>query len=191
MDNAKSSTFQERFIKLVGEKATHEEIAQIVHTSRQNVGNWLSGKTKPDINALANIARGYNVSTDYLLGLTDIKTNDTDLKAVCEYTGLSEEAAEKLHEFHTAEYGHRYVERPRKTCEIEGIEINTEFNANAMSFINDMITDEMTSFNNLLSAIQARGNADKCIMMYLGRTGRLNVLECPARVHYDSKGGRC
>lgn len=32
----------------------------------------------------------------------------------------------------------------------------------------------MTNLNDLLSAIQTRDNADKCIMMYLGRT----AIEC-------------
>lgn len=96
MGTAKSSTFQERFRDLIGEAATQEEIAKKVNSSRQNVGNWLSGKSKPDINALAEIAKGYNVSTDYLLGLTDVKTSDTDIKAICDYTGLSEKAVKEI-----------------------------------------------------------------------------------------------
>ena len=90
MKKAKNTAFQDRFRELVGADATQEEIALKVHSSRQNVGNWLGGKTKPDIYALAEIAKGYGVSTDYLLGLTDIKTINSDIQAVCKYTGLSE-----------------------------------------------------------------------------------------------------
>ncbi len=43
------------------------------------------------------LAKFYEVSTEYILGLTDIKTKDTELAAVCEYTGLSEEMVEQLH----------------------------------------------------------------------------------------------
>ena len=64
--------FQNRFRKIVGETATQEEIAKIVNSSRQNVGNWLSGKAKPDMNALTEIAKGYDVSVDFLLGLIDV-----------------------------------------------------------------------------------------------------------------------
>ena len=39
---------------------------------------------------LRYLADFYGVSTDYLLGLTDVKTPDASLRAVCEYTGLSE-----------------------------------------------------------------------------------------------------
>lgn len=45
---------------------------------------------------MVKLAKLYNTSTDYLLGLTDIKTTDTELKAVCEYTGLTEEAIHNI-----------------------------------------------------------------------------------------------
>lgn len=98
-ENDKKNVFQERFRELVGDTATQEEIASIVNTSRQNVGNWLKGKSKPDINALAEIAKGYKVSTDWLLGLTDIKTSDTKIKDICEYIGLSEDTVKSFSEF--------------------------------------------------------------------------------------------
>ena len=91
----KGAIFQERFKELVG-KSTQEEVAKKVNTSRQNVGNWLNGKSRPDIYALAEISKGYNVSTDYLLGLTDIKSTDTTIQGVCEYTGLAEQAVKTI-----------------------------------------------------------------------------------------------
>ena len=49
------------------------------------------------------LADFYGVSLDYLLGKTDIKSFDTDLKSVCEYTGLSEQAVENIWSFcHTS-----------------------------------------------------------------------------------------
>lgn len=83
--------FQKRFAELV-DNATQEEVARKVNTSRQNVGNWLNGKTRPDINAISEIAKGFGVSTDYLLGLTDVKTSDTTVQNICKYTGLNEKA---------------------------------------------------------------------------------------------------
>lgn len=97
MENAnKTNIFQKRFKELVGDTATQEEIAGKVNTSRQNVGNWLNGKSKPDIYALAEISKGYGVSTDWLLGLTDIKTNNVTLQDTCKYTGLSEKAIHSI-----------------------------------------------------------------------------------------------
>lgn len=34
----------------------------------------------------------FNCSTDYILGLTDVKTNNADIRHICEVTGLSEKA---------------------------------------------------------------------------------------------------
>lgn len=97
MDNANvKNIFQERFKELVGDTATQEEIANRVNTSRQNVGNWLNGKSKPDIYALAEIAKGYSVSVDWLLGLTNVKSNDITIKNICEYTGLTEKAIGRI-----------------------------------------------------------------------------------------------
>lgn len=51
------------------------------------------------IETLYKLAEYYNVSTDYLLGRTDVKTPDTELKTVCEVTNLSESAVNRIIEF--------------------------------------------------------------------------------------------
>ena len=48
---------------------------------------------------LKKIANYYGVSTDYLLGLTDVKAPETNLRAICEYTGLTETAVEAIRLF--------------------------------------------------------------------------------------------
>ena len=78
--NKEQNVFKDRFNEIVGSDATQEEIAQKIGTSRQNVGNWLSGRSKPDILALKNIAQAYDVSTNYLLGISDVKTSDAEKK---------------------------------------------------------------------------------------------------------------
>lgn len=45
------------------------------------------------------LADFYGVSLDYLLGKTDIKSSDTDLRSVCEYTGLTEQAVKNIWSF--------------------------------------------------------------------------------------------
>lgn len=50
------------------------------------------------ISTVVKMAKYYNVSTDYLLGLTDNTTIDPEVKTICEYTGLNEESVNKLHE---------------------------------------------------------------------------------------------
>ena len=89
------SQFTDIFRSLIMDE-TQQEVANRVGVSRQNVGKWLSGETTPDISTLGKIADAYGVSTDYLLGRTSVKTTDIDLKAVCEYIGISEKAVTKI-----------------------------------------------------------------------------------------------
>lgn len=102
MSNAKkffglSSPFAER-LKLLffNSGETQEQVANRFNVTRQGFGNWLNGRTQPDYDALCKLAEYYKVSTDYLLGRTDVKTPDTELKTVCEVTNLSEAAAKKI-----------------------------------------------------------------------------------------------
>ena len=81
------------------EKTTQGELAKVCNVSRQSVAQWKNGKTKPDIYYLGKIADFFNVSTDYLLGRSSVQSTDTDVKMICEYTGLSEYSVDVLHFF--------------------------------------------------------------------------------------------
>lgn len=65
--------------------------------TRQAIGKWIVGESVPDVLTLIKIAEYFEVSTDYLLGLSDADTNDVELSAVCNYTGLSKESVLFLH----------------------------------------------------------------------------------------------
>lgn len=83
--------------KLLEEKSiTQEELANYVGVKRQSIAAWKDGKTIPDAYNLGKIAKKFTVSADYLLGLSDIPTIDTDIRAIQEKTGLSEEAIKIL-----------------------------------------------------------------------------------------------
>lgn len=75
---------------------TQEDIAKYLDCNRATVANYENGKRQPDYNTLIKLAQKYSVSTDYLLGLTDVTTTDRNLKFICDYTGLSEEAIASL-----------------------------------------------------------------------------------------------
>lgn len=49
-----------------------------------------------DYRYFLKIARYFNVSTDYLLGLTDAPTTDADLRYICDYTGFDERTIKTL-----------------------------------------------------------------------------------------------
>lgn len=93
-----NKVFLRRFRALVNQDPKSlDELAKEFGASRQTVSKWLSGDSIPNIDALVKMAKLYNVSTDYLLGVSDTMSADVSVKAAMEYTGLSEAAVEWLH----------------------------------------------------------------------------------------------
>ena len=84
-------------------KALHEntnekqaDTAANLGVTRQSFNNWLNAVNEPDFATLIKIAKYYNTSVDYLLGLSDIESLDSNIKTSCTTTGLSQAAVEKL-----------------------------------------------------------------------------------------------
>ncbi len=50
---------------------THEELAEMLGLSQKQIWRYEAEKTEPSGKILARIAEVFNVSTDYLLGITD------------------------------------------------------------------------------------------------------------------------
>lgn len=58
----------------------------------------------PDAITLIKIAQKCSVSADWLLGLTEVSSKNADIREICEFTMLNEQAICKLHELHHMEY---------------------------------------------------------------------------------------
>lgn len=56
------------------------DVADIVHVTQASMSNYESGASSPDLDTVAELAKFYNVSTDYLLGVTDDRTSQVDRK---------------------------------------------------------------------------------------------------------------
>lgn len=91
--------------KTIGERiaavrAQHHEsqdiLAAALGVKRQVVGYWETGERPIKTEMLAEIAARYGVSADYLLGLSEASTTEPELKAVCDFIGLSEDAVKAL-----------------------------------------------------------------------------------------------
>lgn len=90
--------FAKRLKKLIEEHSiTQNELGNIVGASRQSISLYVNGERTPDIEIAARLADYFHTSVDYLLGRTDVKSPDTDIQSICNYTGLSEEAINYLH----------------------------------------------------------------------------------------------
>lgn len=50
---------------------TQKQLAVKLETTNSAVCDWEKGRTQPDLETLAKIARFFSVSADYLLGLSD------------------------------------------------------------------------------------------------------------------------
>lgn len=84
--------------KMYGGKGQNEHGKEKYRLSRQILIDYenkdrVNGMSIDTLNMLSDF---YNVSTDYILGLTNIKTSNTTIKEICEITGLNEESIKSL-----------------------------------------------------------------------------------------------
>ena len=62
----------ERVMQLIKQSGLSDNaFEKQLHLSQGTVGNWRSGRNKLSMEAIIKLARYFNVSADYLLGLTD------------------------------------------------------------------------------------------------------------------------
>lgn len=72
-------------------KTSQLTLAEYLGITRQAVSNYMTGQSSPDWKTLAKIATFFQVSADYLLGLSQTQSTNMTLQAACEYTKLTEE----------------------------------------------------------------------------------------------------
>lgn len=93
----KASVFPTQLRKLRAKKGISQEgLSKILGVSKSTLGLWENGDTLPDAKSLRDLAMYFQVSTDYLVGLSKIPSTDKDLEAICNFTGLSEAAINYL-----------------------------------------------------------------------------------------------
>lgn len=75
---------------------SQQELADSMGITRQSLSRYELGERTANIDLLKKIAEHYDVSADYLLGLTNNATTDANVQSVCKYTGLTDEAVRKI-----------------------------------------------------------------------------------------------
>lgn len=58
---------------------SQREVAKIARTSETNISRYINYDREPCLDILANLASGLHVSTDFLLGLSDVENPKPDL----------------------------------------------------------------------------------------------------------------
>lgn len=68
------------------------DLANMLGRKREEITMFETGTRTIDINTLKEVAKIFNVSTDYLLGLNDFENAEINYRKINELTGLSDEA---------------------------------------------------------------------------------------------------
>ena len=86
-----------------GKKLTQAQLSENINRDRSALSNWESDKieTIPPLDALLSLANYFQVDLDYILGASNIESEDT--KEIANVTHLSMESVAKLRQ--NAEYG--------------------------------------------------------------------------------------
>ena len=99
--------FRDRLIKLRKElNLTQEELAQKIGYTRTAISAWEIGRNEPSNTDTIKLAEYFGVSTDYLLGKSDIRNpNGEDLDklqiglSTKEYKNISDEQLKQIEDF--------------------------------------------------------------------------------------------
>lgn len=76
---------------------TQQELADKLEITRQSLSLYEKAERTINIELLAKIADFFNVSTDYLMGRTDVSSINKDIQVACNVTGLSEHIIKHLY----------------------------------------------------------------------------------------------
>lgn len=97
-------TFSTRLEQLlIDNNLTQQEFSEKIGISTGAVSSYINALKIPSILILQMISKEFNISADYLLGITDIPTLDENIQMISKYTGLSQRAIEYLKKLKTGE----------------------------------------------------------------------------------------
>lgn len=89
--------FPSRLSKIMKERqVSQEKLANALGVKRQTVSLYKTGQSSPNAEQLCKIAKFFNISSDWLLGISEAKSPDSDIQQICKQTGLSEDIVKYL-----------------------------------------------------------------------------------------------
>lgn len=93
-----SNNIGKRIEQLRKEKGeTQQQLADAVGVKRETIYQWESNTRDLKTKAIIGLAEHFEVSADWILGISSVKGRNADIKMICEYTGLSEDSILTLH----------------------------------------------------------------------------------------------
>jgi len=118
---------------LDGDGVRTEEVANAVGIGSSAVRSWYTGYARPDMEKISAICKFFGVSADWLLGISDTRAVDIEMRDICEKTGLSANAL-----FNLMRYSKNQNKDGQPTSH------NSAIVAERLWFINSLIEDEET-----------------------------------------------
>lgn len=169
-----SEVFADRLIKL-REKlgVSQQELADCLGVTRQSLSLYEKAARTINIDLLVKIANYFKVSTDYLLGLSDVQSVNEDIKVVCKITGLSEKAVQRLSDMQICDFNMPY----KRTDIIEYIILSGRFR-NLLNVLCE--TCVFACAENLTNTTQYEASPD-------GKTVNLNQLSRNDLIEFGSQ----
>ncbi|MBR5518205.1 MAG: helix-turn-helix transcriptional regulator [Clostridia bacterium] len=94
-------TFGERLRELRQDNdETQEQIGRILNVGARMISHYERNEHFPrDAKSIILLAEHFNVTTDYLFGITDIKNHNRIKELFSDYSNLSEESRKELYNF--------------------------------------------------------------------------------------------
>lgn len=95
--NKNDETIGQRIGKLRTERnESQEALAKAIDEARETIKHWENGTRRIKAEAIIKLSQHFDVTSDYLLGLSDVKSANEDIQTACKITGLSEHGTETL-----------------------------------------------------------------------------------------------
>lgn len=96
-DENEEKLFSKKLTELMKQKkVTQKQLAKELNIRPQTVSSYVKARTIPNCIIIKRISQFFNVSADFMVGLSEIKTNDINARSIHEITGISEENVEQI-----------------------------------------------------------------------------------------------
>ncbi len=149
-EDADQSVFSRRFCELMDStspRLTQQELGDKLGVSKSSIGFYRDGTNMPTYSLLVKIADYFGCTTDYLLGRTDYKGTDWNMRAMCDYIGLSEHSIISLRNIFADSYNKKLLEKRRVTFENF---LDCEFKDIIDAVI--QVDEQSTTYNNIVES---------------------------------------
>ncbi len=94
----RNAGFPSRLRQLRNKKGESQAtLAKELMVTKSTISLYETGDNVPDARTIRKMAEHFEVSADYLLGLSESETNDKDVQFVSDYTGLAPNVVSRLH----------------------------------------------------------------------------------------------